>query len=126
MLMPFTSDVVMLTIGFAIGYWLLISADRYQGRLNQIGEILAWILIASTVFLTICNLLFAMFSMNPKQYTPINGPNSPGVGQPVINQGEPQGSTNPIIQQGQPQMQQEPVGEGKPVKNEDSGPFGTP
>lgn len=125
MLMPFTSDVVMLAVGFAIGYWILMSADRYQGRLNRIGELLAWVLIGATVFLTICNFFFAVLAMNTKLYIPVNGPNSPGVGQSVINTGESQGpSTNPIIQPGQPS--EDTTGEGKPVTKQGRGPFGTP
>lgn len=135
MLMPFTSEVVMLSLGLAAGYWLLISADKYQGRLNRIGEVLAWVLIASTVFFTVCNLLFALSSMNLKHYTPVNGPNSPGVGQTVINEGEfrparPSATPEPAnpTQQGQ-QMQQTTegtTGAGKPVTNQGKGPFGTP
>lgn len=132
MLMPFTSDVIMLAVGFAVGYWLLMSAGRYESKMNKTGEMLGWILIASTVFFTVCNFLFAFSIMNEKQYTPVNGPNGP-VGQSVINEDEPDNATSiparpsaaptPSAppQQGVPSG---PVGGGHPIKNEGSGPMG--
>lgn len=142
MLMPFTSDVIMLAIGFAVGYWLLTTAARYETRLNKIGETLAWVLIASTLFLTVCNLLFSLSSMNSKHYIPVNSPNGSGDGQTVINEREPQapmgsgpgaspGPAAPPGPEGQPGGMQQPtstgpVGGGHPIKNTGSGPFSSP
>lgn len=129
--MPFTPDVIMLAIGFAVGYWLLMSAGKYEDKMKKTGEMLAWILIAATIFFTVCNFLFAFSIMNEKRYTPVNGPNGP-VGQSIINEDESEDATMPArpsavpapaapTQQGQPNG---PVGGGHPIKNEGSGPFG--
>lgn len=136
MFMPFTSDVIMLAVGFSVSYWLLMSAESYEDRLKRIGEILAWTLIVATAFFTVGNFLSAISIMSERHYTPVNGPNAPS-GQTIMNEGEipqaPAGTAGPAAPpgpQGQPggmqqQTSSEPVGGGHPIKSTGSGPFGT-
>ena len=62
-MMIFIHLVILLTIGFGVGYWLLITASKYEGRLKTIGEYLGFALIA----LVILSAVFGFFSsMNIK------------------------------------------------------------
>lgn len=56
--MIFLHLVILLTVGFGVGYWLLITASNYDGRLKTIGESLGFTLIA----LVILSAVFGFFS----------------------------------------------------------------
>lgn len=49
--------IILLTIGFGIGYWILITANKHEGRLKTIGESLGFVLI----FLVILSAVFGFF-----------------------------------------------------------------
>lgn len=57
-MMIFIHLIILLTIGFGVGYWLLITASKYEGRLKTIGESLGFSLIA----LVIVSAIFGFFS----------------------------------------------------------------
>lgn len=57
-MMIFIHLIILLTIGFGVGYWLLITASKYEGRLKTIGESLGFALIA----LVILSAVFGFFS----------------------------------------------------------------
>ena len=62
-MMIFINLIILLTIGFGVGYWLLITANTHEGRLKTIGEYLGFALIA----LVILSAVFGFFSsMNIK------------------------------------------------------------
>jgi len=72
-MMIFIHLIILLTIGFGVGYWLLITANTHEGRLKTIGEYLGFALIA----LVILSAVFGFFaSMNIK-----DSEYMPGVGQ---------------------------------------------
>lgn len=50
--------IILLTIGFGVGYWILITANTHEGRLRTIGESLGFTLIA----LVILSAVFGFFS----------------------------------------------------------------
>lgn len=73
----FTSQIVLLAVGFGVGYWLLIIANGQENRLKTIGEALGKGIIAATVLLIICNFFYSLMIINnycKKDYYPINGP----------------------------------------------------
>jgi len=57
-MMIFIHLIILLTIGFGVGYWLLITASKYEGRLKTIGESLGFTLI----ILVILSAVFGFFS----------------------------------------------------------------
>lgn len=50
--------IILLTIGFGIGYWILITANKHEGRLKTIGESLGFTLI----ILVVLSAVFGFFS----------------------------------------------------------------
>ena len=50
--------LILLIIGFGVGYWLLVTASKNEGRLKTIGESLGFTLIA----LVILSAVFGFFS----------------------------------------------------------------
>lgn len=68
-MMIFIHLIILLTIGFGVGYWLLITASKHEGRLKTIGESLGFALIT----LVILSAVFGFFSsmkINDSDYMP--------------------------------------------------------
>lgn len=68
-MMIFIHLIILLTIGFGVGYWILINANKHEGRLKTIGESLGFTLIA----LVILSAVFGSFSsmkINDSDYMP--------------------------------------------------------
>lgn len=57
-MMIFIHLLILLAIGFGVGYWLLITANKHEGRLKTIGESLGFTLIG----LVILSAVFGFFS----------------------------------------------------------------
>lgn len=72
-MMIFIHLVILLTIGFGVGYWLLITANKHEGRLKTIGEFLGFVLIAMVILSAILGLFYSM-KISDSDYMP-------GVGQ---------------------------------------------
>jgi len=72
-MMIFIHLVILLTIGFGVGYWLLITASKYEGRLKTIGESLGFSLIVLVVLSAVFGF-FSSMSIKDSEYMP-------GVGQ---------------------------------------------
>lgn len=73
--MVFTSQIILLIIGFGAGYLLLITAKGQEYKLKNIGEALGWALIALTIFLSIVNFVYSIKIANNydrEKYCPIN------------------------------------------------------
>lgn len=103
----FTFQIILLAIGFGIGYLFLVKSKSQENNLKTTGEILGWILIAATVILEILNFSYSINIVSnsvQKIYLPI----------------ESTSTTQPdyIHQQGVPGMTTEDT-QGKPVTNED-------
>lgn len=58
-MMIFIHLIILLTIGFGVGYWLLITASKYDGRLKTIGESLGFALIALVVLSAVFGFLYS-------------------------------------------------------------------
>lgn len=87
--MLFASQIILLVIGFGIGYWLLITANEREGYLRVTGETLGWILIVATAILALANFTYAVTVANGlhrQEYCPINRPTQQQ-GIPVTNPG---------------------------------------
>jgi len=55
MSMHYSAQIILLAVGFGVGYWILIIADSQAGRLKSLGNFLGMLLIAVSI-------IFAMFS----------------------------------------------------------------
>lgn len=49
--MHYTFQIVMMAIGFGVGYGILVAANDQEGTTKNVGQALAWILIVMTVIL---------------------------------------------------------------------------
>lgn len=56
----FTSQIIMLAVGFGVGYGLLVVASRQKDALKKTGKVLGWVLIVASIFLAIMNCYFSM------------------------------------------------------------------
>jgi len=72
-MMIFIHLIILLTIGFGVGYWLLITANRHEGRLKTIGEYLGFVLIAMVILYSILGFFYSI-NVKDNNYMP-------GVGQ---------------------------------------------
>lgn len=59
-MMIFLHLIILLTIGFGVGYWLLITANKHEGRLKTIGEVLGFALIALVIFYSILGFFYSI------------------------------------------------------------------
>lgn len=62
--MLFTFQIILLVIGFGVGYLLLLKANTQEGHLKTTGETIGWTLIALTIFLAICNFFYSITMLN--------------------------------------------------------------
>jgi len=72
-MMIFVHLLILLTIGFGVGYWLLITANTHEGRLKTIGEYLGFALIALVIASAVLGFLYSI-NIKDSDYMP-------GVGQ---------------------------------------------
>lgn len=110
--MLFVSQIVILVVGIAVGYWLLITANVQESRLKTIGEVLGWFVIVATVILLISNFVYSMNvanKYNMQKYCPINNIKQPDQTPVTTEQG-----TGDLQEQG-PSDEEE--GEKKPIKD---------
>jgi len=47
----YTFQIILLAIGFGMGYGILVSANGQSGTTKNVGQAIAWILIVMTVIL---------------------------------------------------------------------------
>lgn len=52
----FTFQIILLAVGLGVGYFILITSTKYEGRFKTTGEALGWFLIAAAI-------IFSLFSM---------------------------------------------------------------
>lgn len=121
--MIFTSQIILLVIGFGAGYLLLITAKNHGDNLKQIGEALGWVLIAATIFLTVISFFYSVQmanNYNSNKYCPINKttPAQPQTNS-TINQEEPEEQGVQEDQEVQDETQDlPPTTQNRPIKRD--------
>ena len=117
-MMIFIHLIILLTIGFGVGYWILITANTHEGRLKTIGESLGFALIA----LVILSIIFGFFystSVKDSDYMPsMRNENM----QKLYREENENNGTRPMMNnensQENGEMQEEPQeNENKPIKS---------
>ena len=68
-MMIFIHLIILLTIGFGVGYWLLITANKQEGRLKTLGESLGYTLIALVILSALFGFLSSM-KIDDSDYMP--------------------------------------------------------
>lgn len=112
----FTLQIVLLVVGFGIGYLLLIKANTQEKDLKNIGKTMGWTLIAATVILEILSLAYSIVISNTysqPHYFPVNSTDT------MQQQYIKEGGTPEIAPAGEDDSQ-EPETEDRPVKNQDT------
>lgn len=59
-IMQFTFQIILLAVGFGVGYLLLIAANGQQNTMKTIGQTLGGILIVMAIILAIFSCYYAM------------------------------------------------------------------
>lgn len=116
----FVIQIILLVIGLGVGYLFLIKANSQDSRLKNIGEILGWIIIAVTIFLTICNFFYSITIFNnytKKAYCPVSGNTT--TEQQAIQQGNAPDASQ--VNENPQENPIPPVNENKPIKSDNDG-----
>lgn len=122
--MLFTFQIILLVIGLGVGYLFLIKASTQDSRLKNIGEIIGWVLIATTIFLAICNFFYSIIILNTyigKEYYPIKSTDE--TQQQAIQEGNAPAIESPEVPQEDNNNNTEndesiQSNEGKPIKRD--------
>lgn len=89
--MQFAFQIALLALGFGIGYWLLLLANKEQGGLKTVGQVLGWILILVSIFASLISsystIKLARTIYKFEEGFPMYAP-KPDKGTPMINQDE--------------------------------------
>lgn len=59
-IMQFTLQIILLAVGFGVGYWLIITANAQQGAIKTFGQALGGVLIVMTLILEIFSAYCSM------------------------------------------------------------------
>lgn len=59
-MMIFIHLIMLLIIGFGVGYWLLVTANKHEGRLKTLGESLGFVLIALVIIYSILGFFYSI------------------------------------------------------------------
>lgn len=59
-IMQFAFQIILLAVGFGIGYWLIITANKQQGTIKTFGQALGCVLIVMTLILEIFSAYYSM------------------------------------------------------------------
>lgn len=71
----FTLQIVLLVLGFSVGYLFLVKAKTQENNLKKLAEILGWTLISATIILEIMNFYYSTTIVNDyvqKIYVPFS------------------------------------------------------
>lgn len=60
MIMQFTFQIILLAVGFGVGYWLIITANNQQGTIKTFGQALGGVLIVMAIILEIFSAYYSM------------------------------------------------------------------
>lgn len=76
----FVSQIILLSIGFSVSYWLLTTASTREGNLKTMGETLGFILIGATILLELANFVYSIAAASnycAKRYCPVSSVSEP-------------------------------------------------
>lgn len=76
----FTFQIILLTLGFSVGYLLLLRAQAQEPNLKTIGVALGWTLIVATIILEICSFPYSLAIVtkySATQYNRVNNVTTP-------------------------------------------------
>lgn len=59
-IMQFAFQIVLLAVGFGVGYWLIITANTQQGTIKTFGQALGGVLIVMAIILEIFSAYYSM------------------------------------------------------------------
>lgn len=59
-IVQFTFQIILLAVGFGVGYWLLTAATEQEGTIKTIGQTLGGILIVMALILAIFSSYYSM------------------------------------------------------------------
>lgn len=59
-IMQFAFQIVLLAVGFGVGYWLIITANAQQGAIKTFGQALGGVLIVMAIILEIFSAYYSM------------------------------------------------------------------
>lgn len=59
-IMQFAFQIVLLAVGFGVGYWLIITANAQQGTIKTFGQALGGVLIIMALILEIFSAYYSM------------------------------------------------------------------
>lgn len=59
-IMQFFFQIILLAIGFGVGYWLIITANTQQGTIKTFGQALGGVLIIMALILEIFSAYYSM------------------------------------------------------------------
>ncbi len=119
--MQFAFQIILLAVGFGIGYLLLITANKHEAHLKTIGETLGWILIAMAIILAIFSCYYSMKITN-RDYMQGGCPVQMQQQGPMMNNGTSgenedlqRNGTRPMVNQDETEETQEDVSGNKNV-----------
>lgn len=68
--MHFTFPIILLAVGFGVGYWLLIAADKQEGSLKNLGNTLGYMLVFAAILLLIFSCYYSI-RLSQDDYKPV-------------------------------------------------------
>lgn len=71
----FTLQIILLALGFGVGYLFLINSKTQENNLKKLEETLGWALIGATIILEILNFYYSLTIVNDyvqKIYVPFS------------------------------------------------------
>lgn len=122
--MHFTSQIILLAVGFGVGYAILVTANGHDGRLRTLGNSLGVILIAASIILAVLGCYYSM-TMQNRGYMPGGFPpppmmeqRAPGAyppGCPMMNQEPTPGCHRSMNDDDDDEMDDRPDGPDRPM-----------
>lgn len=94
--------IMLLIIGFGVGYWLLVTANKHEGRLKSLGEVLGTTLIAIVILYSMMGFFYSM-NLKDKDYMP-------GMGQQKTQMSDKEeNEKNEEMQEGSKEEENKPI-----------------
>jgi len=124
-IMQFTFQIILLAVGFSVGYWLLIKANEQQATMKTIGQTLGGILIVMAMILAIFSCYYSMKIAN-KGYMQGGCPIQKMVQQQENPTMENESTENPDSEKNETTMNQQNENQGQQSQEETSDTEGRP
>lgn len=129
-IMQFAFQIILLAVGFGVGYWLIITANDQQGTIKTFGQALGGVLIIMALILEIFSAYYSMKISNrgymqggcPMNRTmnPTGNPNSIDNNSDINERSDIEQNTNTQRINNPPESEEEASLEGKsrPIKRD--------